>query len=181
MRISRRAAPSKLAHRISDLHPPAGEDRGAWSFEVVTEPFTTGCEDADTALERLEDRSRQHEWDLVIGLTELPLRDDDGRYQLVETVVPSWGLVNTVYAFKYARHYYLDEPDAGGIDFKQADPPAYSDFAYLAFTVGMSYAVSETEPTTTAMRRVVLGHTLLSYMFGTGVLTVAINLVLNLG
>ena len=75
----------------------------------------------------------------------------------------------------------MDEPDAGGIDFKQNDPPAYSDFAYLAFTVGMSFAVSETEPTTTVMRRVVLGHALLSYMFGTGVLTVAINLVMSLG
>jgi uncharacterized membrane protein len=97
------------------------------------------------------------------------------------SVALSWALVNTVYAFKYARHYYFDEPDVGGIDFKQDDPPAYSDFAYLAFTVGMSFAVSETEPTTTPMRRVVLGHALLSYMFGTGVLTVAINLVMNLG
>src|SRR3954452_15384176 len=42
-------------------------------------------------------------------------------------------------------------------------------------------AVSETEPTTTVMRRVVLGHALLSYMFGPGVLTVAMNLVMSLG
>ncbi len=33
---------------------------------------------------RLTDQARQHEWDLVVGLTELPLRDDDGRYLLVE-------------------------------------------------------------------------------------------------
>lgn len=46
--------------------------------------------------------------------------------------VTSWALVNTVFAFKYARLRYLD-PD-GGIDFKQQDPPTYSDFAYLAFT-----------------------------------------------
>ena len=79
------AAPSKMARRISDLDPPTEEDRGAWDFEVVTEPFTVGCEDADTALGRLGDKSRQHEWDLVIGLTELPLRDDDGRYLLVQS------------------------------------------------------------------------------------------------
>jgi hypothetical protein len=78
------AAPTEIAHRVSDLDPPGGEDRGAWEIEVVSEPFTTGCEDVDTAVERLGDQARQHEWDLVVGLTELPLRDDDGRYLLVE-------------------------------------------------------------------------------------------------
>jgi uncharacterized membrane protein len=99
----------------------------------------------------------------------------------VLSVMLSWALVNTVYAFKYARLYYLDEPDAGGIDFKQEHPPTYSDFAYMAVTVGMSFAVSDTEPTATRIRRVALGHALLSYAFGTGVLAVAINLVTNLG
>lgn len=99
----------------------------------------------------------------------------------VLSVALSWALVNTVYAFKYARLYYFDEPDVGGIDFKQEAPPSYSDFAYMAFTVGMSFAVSETEPTHTHIRRVALGHALLSYAFGTGVLAVAINLVTNLG
>jgi uncharacterized membrane protein len=99
----------------------------------------------------------------------------------VLSVTLSWALVNTVYAFKYARLYYVDEPDAGGIDFKQESPPTYSDFAYAAFTVGMSFAVAETEPTCTRMRRVALGHALLSYAFGTGVMAVAINLVTNLG
>ena len=99
----------------------------------------------------------------------------------VLSVALSWALVNTVFAFKYARLYYLDEPDMGGIDFKQEASPTYSDFAYLAFTVGMSFAVSETEPTATRTRRVALGHALLSYAFGTGVLAVAINLVTNLG
>jgi uncharacterized membrane protein len=99
----------------------------------------------------------------------------------VLAVIFSWALVNTVFAFKYARLYYIDEPDAGGIDFKQSAPPAYSDFAYLAFTIGMSFAVSDTEPSSTRIRRVALMHALLSYLFGTGVLAVAINLVTNLG
>ena len=99
----------------------------------------------------------------------------------VLSVALSWALVNTVYAFKYARLYYFGEPDVGGIDFKQESPPTYSDFAYLAFTVGMSFAVAETEPTSTRIRKVALGHALLSYAFGTGVLAVAINLVTNLG
>src|SRR4051812_38312360 len=77
------ASPTEAARRMSDLHP--GGDRDAWDIEVVSEPFTMGCEDVDTALARLRDQARQHEWDLLIGLTELPLRDDDGRYLLAKT------------------------------------------------------------------------------------------------
>jgi uncharacterized membrane protein len=99
----------------------------------------------------------------------------------VVSVMLSWALVNTVFAFKYARLYYLDEPDLEGIDFNQDGPPRYSDFAYMAFTIGMTYGVTDTEPTCTAVRRVVLGHALMSYLFGTGVLAVAVNLVTNLG
>ena len=97
----------------------------------------------------------------------------------VVAVILSWALVNTVFAFRYARMYYRD-PD-GGINFKQQDPPRYSDFAYMAFTVGMAFGVTETEPTLSSVRRVALGHALLSYVFGTGILAVAINLVTNLG
>jgi uncharacterized membrane protein len=97
----------------------------------------------------------------------------------VVAVVLSWAVVNTVFALKYARLYYLDQDE--GIDFKQVEPPAYSDFAYLAFTVGMTFAVSETEPTSAAVRKVALAHALLSYLFATGVLAVAVNAVTNLG
>src|SRR4051794_6659908 len=79
------ASPTKIAHRISDLEAPRGDGHGSWDIEVVSAPFTHGSEDVDTAVGRLRDQARQHEWDLVVGLTELPLRDDDGRYLLVET------------------------------------------------------------------------------------------------
>jgi hypothetical protein len=79
------ASPTEIARRLTDLHPPDGGRRDAWDIKVVSEPFTIGCEDVDTALKRLGDAARQQEWDLVVGLTELPLRDDDGRYLLVRT------------------------------------------------------------------------------------------------
>jgi hypothetical protein len=78
------AAPTDIACRISDLDPSDGKG-GSWDIEVVSEPFTLGCEDVDIALDRLGDQAARHEWDLVVGLTELPLRDDDGRYLLVES------------------------------------------------------------------------------------------------
>jgi uncharacterized membrane protein len=93
--------------------------------------------------------------------------------------VLSWALVNTVFALKYARLYYLEED--GGIDFKQPAPPAYSDFAYFAFTVGMAFGPPEMDVTSSPIRKVSLGHALLAYVFGAGVLAVAVNLVTNLG
>jgi len=97
----------------------------------------------------------------------------------VLVVILSWALVNTVFALKYARLYYSGGD--GGIDFGQREPPAYSDFAYIAFTVGMSFAVPDTQLGDTSIRKVALGHSLLSYLFGTIVIAVAVNLVINLG
>ncbi|MFC7496803.1 MULTISPECIES: hypothetical protein [unclassified Nocardioides] len=79
------AKPTEIACRFGDLQPPDGEDRRDWDIEVVSEPFTVACEDVETALSRLSDRAQEHDWDVVVGLTELPLRDGDGRYLLIET------------------------------------------------------------------------------------------------
>lgn len=95
------------------------------------------------------------------------------------SVALSWLLIHTLYTLRYARLYYA-EP-TGGIDFNQTDPPQYTDFAYLAFDLGMTYQVSDTTLRSTEMRRVVLLHTLLSYLFGMVVLATTINLVVGLG
>jgi hypothetical protein len=79
------AKPTEIARRIGDLDSSDGEHRQAWDIEVVSEPFPVASEDVDTALSRLTDQAHEHEWDLVVELTELPLRDGDGRYLLVET------------------------------------------------------------------------------------------------
>jgi hypothetical protein len=79
------ASPTRVAQRLGSLSPSGGRERGAWHVEVVSEPFTLGSEDVDTAMARLSDKAGQEKWDVVVGLTELPLRGDDGRYLLVET------------------------------------------------------------------------------------------------
>ena len=68
---------------MTDLSPLDTEQ--TWDITVVSEPFTTGSEDVDTAVARLQDQARQRNWDLVVGLTELPLHDHEGRHLLVET------------------------------------------------------------------------------------------------
>jgi hypothetical protein len=79
------AKPSEIARRIRDVHPSGVRGGHAWDIEVVSEPFTVATEDVGTALSRLSDRAGRHQWDMVVGITELPLRDGDGRYLLVET------------------------------------------------------------------------------------------------
>jgi hypothetical protein len=76
-------APTEIAQAMTDLRPLNGTD--TWDVTVASEPFTTGSEDIDTAMGRLQDRARQRGWDLVVGLTELPLHDDEGQHLLVET------------------------------------------------------------------------------------------------
>lgn len=96
----------------------------------------------------------------------------------VLSVVASWTVVHTVYMLRYARVYYTG-PD-GGADFHQDEPPQYTDFAYIAFTVGMTFQVSDTELNAVAFRRNVLRHALLSYLFGTVIVALTINLVAGL-
>ncbi len=94
------------------------------------------------------------------------------------SVAMSWVLVQTLFTLRYARMYYGDQP--GGIDFNQSEPPNYLDFAYLAFTMGMTYQVSDTNLQTSAFRAAVLRHALLSYLFGSVILATTINLVVGL-
>lgn len=95
----------------------------------------------------------------------------------VATIVCSWLLVHTLFALRYAHVYYTD-PE-GGIDFKSkgAERPDYLDFAYTAFTVGMTFQVSDTDITRREMRRNVLRHALISFLFGAVILATTVNVV----
>lgn len=95
-------------------------------------------------------------------------------------VAASWFLVHLLYVLRYARLYYGAEGDAGGIDFNQDDDPDYHDFAYLSFTLGMTYQVSDTAITDRAIRHMVLRHTLLSYLLGAVVLASTVNMVVSI-
>jgi uncharacterized membrane protein len=95
------------------------------------------------------------------------------------SVVASWFAVHTLFTVHYARLYYSGEP--GGINFHDPEPPRFRDFAYVAFTVGMTFQVSDTEIGLTSIRATVLRHALLSYLLGAVVLAVTINLIAGLG
>lgn len=92
------------------------------------------------------------------------------------SVIVSWFLVHTTYALKYARLYYGGKKD-NGVSFNEADLPVYTDFAYLAFTLGMTFQVSDTNITTKEMRAAALKHALLAYLFGTVIIATTINIL----
>jgi len=96
----------------------------------------------------------------------------------VVSVVLAWGVVHTIFTLRYARIYY-NGPD-GGIDFNEKAPPDYMDFAYLAFTIGMTFQVSDTDLTSKPMRRTALRHALISYLFGAVIIGLIINVVASL-
>jgi uncharacterized membrane protein len=95
----------------------------------------------------------------------------------VASVLLGWSVVHTVYTLRYADLYYALD---GGIDFNGAEDPDYRDFAYLAFTIGMTYQVSDTALQKKAIRRMAFGHALLSFVFGTTVIAMTINVVASL-
>ncbi|HZE67148.1 MAG TPA: DUF1345 domain-containing protein [Sporichthyaceae bacterium] len=96
----------------------------------------------------------------------------------VGSVIVSWVLLHTVFALRYAKLYYGSP--SGGIDFNQSADPQYSDFAYLAFTLGMTFQVSDTDIGRADIRRTALRHALVSFPFGTVVIATSINLVSGL-
>jgi uncharacterized membrane protein len=122
---------------------------------------------------------------LAIGLVILQAGNASGAARALLTglslvsVLVSWAVIHATYTVRYARLYYT-EP-VGGVTFAQPDPPRFMDFAYLAFTIGMTFQVADNDLTTDRFRARVLGHALLSYIFGAFILATMINLVAGLG
>lgn len=95
------------------------------------------------------------------------------------SVALSWFFIHTLYTLRYAVLYYT-KPELGGISFNQDDPPRYLDFAYLSFTVGMTFQVSDTDISSQTIRATILRHMLLSYLFGAVILALTVNIVASL-
>ena len=91
------------------------------------------------------------------------------------SVALSWFTVHTLFTLRYAYLYFRGA--AGGIDYNQKASPSYLDFAYLAFTIGMTFQVSDTDIQTPTIRATALRHALLSFLLGAVILASTINLL----
>ena len=158
--------------------------RTIWPMDPETTAEVSAFEDPTRATSDLITLSAAVVSLVAVGFLLKEASTDKGFAQVmlatlgVASVAISWAVVHTVFTLTYARLYYRGTD--GGIDFKTDDPPGYSDFAYLAFTIGMTFQVSDTDLTDNVFRRTALRQALLSYLFGAGILATTVNLVANL-
>jgi len=102
------------------------------------------------------------------------------------TVVCSWCLIHTIFALHYAYVYYqkcdadLDSEGGEGLQFPGDEPPNFLDFAYFSFVLGMTFQVSDVQITSSRIRALALVHGMLSFLFSTVILALAINVASGL-
>ena len=95
-------------------------------------------------------------------------------------VASAWALTHTAYTLRYAHLYYRDDGDGeGGLAFPGDARPAYLDFAYFAFTIGMCFQVSDVTVTSRLIRRAALAHAILSFAYNTAILATAVSLIVG--
>jgi len=106
----------------------------------------------------------------------------------VISVVLSWFLMHTAFGQHYARLFYDDIDETGqpfpggmrgGLSFPGTDQPDYLDFVYVAFTVGLTYAMSDVSATSFKIRKLVLFHSVVSFFFYSTVLGVVLNAIVT--
>jgi len=94
------------------------------------------------------------------------------------SVATSWTMTHTAFTMRYARLYYREDAEGiGGIELPGKQPPAYFDFAYVAFTIGMCFQVSDVCVTSRQLRRTALLHAVISFGYNTVILAFVLNLV----
>lgn len=99
---------------------------------------------------------------------------------IIGTLILGWLFSNLIYTFHYAYLFYLDGEgggDHGGLEIPGRPAPDYWDFAYFAFTLGMTFQTSDVQITSPVIRRVALFHSLAAFVFNLGVIAFSINII----
>jgi uncharacterized membrane protein len=92
----------------------------------------------------------------------------------------AWALTHTAYTLRYAHLYYRDDGDGeGGLSFPGDGKPAYLDFAYFAFTIGICFQTSDVAITSRVIRRAVMAHAVLSFAYNTTIVATAVSLAIG--
>lgn len=89
-------------------------------------------------------------------------------------VALSWAFVHVLLAHHYMHEYWLG--GGRGLVFPGEERPGTSEFLYLALTVGMTCQVSDVTTDSAAMRRLVLLHGLVSFLFNAVIVAAAVNI-----
>ena len=94
------------------------------------------------------------------------------------TVVLSWAFIHAIFALHYAHEFYGEGRDRkiGGMTFPNDEEPDYWDFTYFAFTIGMCAQVSDVTVSSKSIRRTVLVHSVISFLFNAALLALTVNI-----
>ncbi len=109
------------------------------------------------------------------------IQEDQGAQQAFRlsiaaiTILCSWFFVHTIYAIHYAHEYYGDGGERRGLAFPHDAKPDYWDFLYFSFNLGAAAQTSDVVIVSRRMRRLALAHTILSFLFNTTILALAVN------
>jgi uncharacterized membrane protein len=149
------ASPSMMQMRAAKL------DEGRWAILAAT----LGAALASLAAVM---------WEIAAAPTPVP----PGTLELAfGTILLSWTFVHVLFAAHYAHEHWLS---GKGIEFPGNDKPDFLEFLYFAFTIGMTFQVSDASTQTPPMRRLVLVHGVVSFLFNAVILAAAVNLVSGL-
>nr|WP_028748786.1 DUF1345 domain-containing protein [Rhizobium mesoamericanum] len=114
---------------------------------------------------------------------ELHFAKDTGRSEAlvralvaIVTILNSWVFLHTLFTVHYAHRFYGGEDKGEGLKFPEGnDEPVYWDFLYYSFTIGVASQTADVATTSTAMRKLTLLHSVLSFLFNTTILALAVN------
>lgn len=119
---------------------------------------------------------------VVLGavMTELNSSNKGGALAIAvaaTTIVLAWTFMNTLFSLHYAHGYYgeFGKPHQG-LDFPGDEEPDYWDFAYFAFTIGMTFQVSDVQITTRYLRRIGLMHSAIAFFFNVFIIAISVNI-----
>ena len=166
----------------------AGFDIAALGFMLTLPPLFAGSDAAAMrAHSAANDANRTVTLAITVATSAVILvavalelaADPDALVKLlvVATLLFAWTFSNLIFALHYAHIYYLQDKrrDCGGVDFPQEPEPSYWDFAYFAFTLGMTFQTSDVSITSARWRKLVLAHSLAAFVFNLGIIAFTIN------
>ncbi|EJN09316.1 DUF1345 domain-containing protein [Herbaspirillum sp. YR522] len=107
-----------------------------------------------------------------------------GRYAFTgATVLGSWLMIGTIFTVHYARQFYADDDDPSALPLRFADGvarPDYWDFLYFSFTISVAVQTSDVGVATRALRKTVLAHSLICFIFNAAIIGLSINIAASL-
>jgi len=98
------------------------------------------------------------------------------------SLLGSWLILNTLFAFHYAHLYFRAPESARPLRFPEETPPSldFWDFLYFSFTIAVAAQTSDVSVVSGAMRKLVLAHSVIAFLFNVAILGASVNVVAGL-